>query len=176
MDILDLTTHLGAMPGQVPDVEEREVRYTRIVRSSAYDHQLMLDLYRAKGLPVEALRGGDAYIIEPEDVEDGPPVLFEVGAPRATGGLETAVTGLEVRVDLSAPGESPVDGVLELEIVRLRSEGAANHRYLLPASSGCVLFLADSEMFGLRTTLFVLDGDRRLPLVFGPRLNLSRAK
>ncbi|MBU1243846.1 hypothetical protein KKD52_11860 [Myxococcota bacterium] len=176
MDIPDLITQLGALPGQVPDVEEHEVRHTKFVRSTVFDNPPMLDLYRAQGLPVDALRGGDAFIIEPEDVGDGPPVLFEVGATRASGGLEMAVTGLEVCVDLSAPEEPPVDGILELEIVRLRSGGVATHRYSLPAPAGRVLFLADPEIFGLRTTLFVLKDGWRRPLVFGPRLNLSRAK
>ncbi len=199
MDFSDLITELGALPGQLPDVEEREPRFSRFVRSAAFDNPQMLALYHAQGLPVEDVSAEDTYIVEPEDVvggdkiadglrtgaagqhatgdaAGGAPVLFEAGACIAPGGLETVVTGDRVRVDLCATDGTAPDATLVLELVLLRSSGLHCRRYVLPSSSGRVLFLAPIDGFAVRATLFSQTRDLCRPLIFGPRVPISRAK
>ena len=179
MDIHDITAELLARPGQVPDVEEGESRATRLVRSTLYDHPGMVALYRAQGLPVDALTTDVAWILEPEGDGGGPSVLFEAaddGAAVGDGSLDTTVTGDHVRLWVGPTGPHPPGGVLELELVRLRSPGVQGHRYLLPEAAGRLSFLVPTDVFGLRSTLYLILDDVRRPLVFGPRVLLPRAK
>ena len=184
MDIHDLIAEFAALPGQVADVEETECRATRIVRSVLFDHPEMGALYRAQGLPVDRIEAEDVYVLEPEDgpetglqgTSEGPTVLFEVGVGDAPGGLVTAVAGDRVLVDLGAGGSAGPGRVLEAEVVRLRTAGVLAHRYVLPASSGRLSFLAPPDVFAVRATLFAREGGVARPLVFGPRVALARAK
>ncbi len=178
MDIHDITAELLARPGQVPDVDEAESRATRLVRSTLFDNPGMIALYRAQGLPVEALTTDEAWVLEPEGAAGGPPVLFEAGGLETAGGgdLETIVTGDHVRLRVAPTGPQPPGGVLELEIVHLRSLGVQGYRYALPAPAGSLSFLLPREVFGLRSTLYSIHNDARRPLVFGPRLLFPRAK
>ena len=144
MDIHDLMAEFAALPGQLPDIDEVECRATRIVRSMLFENPEMRALYRAQGLPVDRLEAEDVYVLEPESgPEDGqggapesPVVLFEVGVGDAPGGLLTAVADEWVRVDLRAGGAVAPGGVLEAEVVRLRTAGVLSHRYVLPAPHG----------------------------------------
>jgi hypothetical protein len=178
MDIHDITAELLARPGQVPDVDESESRATRLVRSTLFDNPGMVALYRAQGLPVDALTGDEAWILEPEGDGGGPPVLYEAGALQTGegGDLATTVTGDHVRLRVGPAGPLPRGGVLELELVHLRSPGVQGYRYTLPAPEGRLSFLLPREAFGLRSTLYLINNNVRRPLVFGPRLLLPRAK
>ena len=181
MDISELTSQLAGLPGQVPDEDERESRFTRFFRSSVFDNPQMVKLYREQGLPVDEVQTDETYILSPEDGDageagEGGAVLYEAGLVGAPGSLVTAVWGDRVQVDLCAPADFEPDQTLLLELVRLRPAGVLSLRYLLPAPSGRVLFLAAPDLFGVRTTLFLQKDGLCRPLVFGPRVSISRAK
>lgn len=171
MDMDEILSRFGALPGQVPDVEEEEPACHRLARPQFLENPELLAIYRRQGLPVDACVSSDVFVLEPVGCSNPAArhaVLFEPGSFSDPGlwlHAEEHTVKVAWKLDsFAAP--------LQLDIFELQAGGVEALSYRLPDAAGRVCFIARQETFAVRAQLHVQDGGRG-SVFFGQRLFLS---
>ena len=91
MDMDDILSRFGNLPGQVPDVLEEESPFHRLARLDSLEDRMLVDMYRRQGLPVDECETPEIFVLEPlscSRAKAGHPVLFEPGSFTKAGSME----------------------------------------------------------------------------------------
>ncbi len=173
MDMDDILSRFGNLPGQVPDVLEEESPFHRLARLDSLEDRMLVDMYRRQGLPVDECETPEIFVLEPlscSRAKAGHPVLFEPGSFTKAGSME-AVCRQRTLAASWKPEATWRETSVRLQIFELQHKGVSMLEYRTPAPEGRVRFIAPPGVFAIRIQV----ARETVPggILFGPRIFLS---